>query len=200
MRVIIRRDNNEIKVNSSTKIVTNSNQSIKEDKKFPASTLMLSEIKGVYNDENERNKNLENKTSIGLTLTGVLLTIGINELKIIDVKKVKMDDFLQISLNLVLVVALITMVIMLISTTYNLYQSIKTRPYEKMSTEGFIEVNGKKQEDIIAMVLIPIYTKIIKKNRIINNEKSKYIDKSILYLIICVISYVIYSLIYKIIY
>lgn len=69
-----------------------------------------------------------------------------------------------------------------------------------MSTEGFNNENGKKEEEIIAMVIVPIYTKIINKNRVINDEKSKYIDKSIIYLIICVISYVIYSLIYNIIY
>lgn len=110
------------------------------------------------------------------------------------------DNFLQICLNLVLAIALIIMIIMLVLTTYNIYHSIKTRPYEKMSTEDFISENGKKQEENIAMILISIYTKMIDKNRIINNEKSKHIDKSIIYLTICVIAYVTYSLIYKITY
>ncbi|HAT4117302.1 hypothetical protein [Clostridium perfringens] len=177
---------------------------IKRSKKtaenFPAAKLMLSEIKEAYKDECERNKNLENKASIVLTLMGVLLTIGINELKFIEIAKIRVDNFLQICLNLVLAIALIIMIIMLVLTTYNIYHSIKTRPYEKMSTEGFISENGKKQEENIAIILISIYTKMIDKNRIINNEKSKYIDKSIIYLTICVIAYVTYSLIYKITY
>lgn len=190
--------NNKKKENIDSTIKINNSSTVKRE--YPAALLMLSEIKDIYNDENERQKTLENKASLGLTFVGVLLTIGISELPIINITKVNTNDFLQIILNLVLVISLILMISMLILATYNLYQSIKTRPYQKMSTKGFINENGEKEEEIIAMVILKIYKKTIKKNRVINDKKSKYIDKSIIYLIICVISYVIYSLIYKIIY
>lgn len=189
---------NKKKENIDSTIKINNSSTVKRE--YPAALLMLSEIKDIYNDENERQKTLENKASLGLTFVGVLLTIGISELPIINITKVNTNDFLQIILNLVLVISLILMISMLILATYNLYQSIKTRPYQKMSTKGFINENGEKEEEIIAMVILKIYKKTIKKNRVINDKKSKYIDKSIIYLIICVISYVIYSLIYKIIY
>ena len=190
--------NNKKKENIDSTIKINNSSTVKRE--YPAALLMLSEIKDIYNDENERQKTLENKASLGLTFVGVLLTIGISELPIINITKVNTNDFLQIILNLVLVISLILMISMLILATYNLHQSIKTRPYQKMSTKGFINENGEKEEEIIAMVILKIYKKTIKKNRVINDKKSKYIDKSIIYLIICVISYVIYSLIYKIIY
>lgn len=175
----------------------NKNSTSKYIPQYPSSNIMLSEVKSVYNDENDRNKNLENKASIGITLLGVLLTVGINELNINKLIHIKIHNFSNILLNLILVLVLSIMVIMLALALYNFYQTIKPQYYQKMSTDGFLKENGECHEDIISMTLIDIYVGIINHNRNINDEKSKFIDNGMRYLIICIVSYVVYSLIYK---
>lgn len=170
-----------------------------EKLEFSSSKLMLSELKDIYKEENERNKNLENKASIGITLLGVLLTVGINDLDIAKLLRAKSNDFYTILLNLILVISLVSMLVMLISTLHNFFKVIKTREYRKMSTDGFSEENAKLYEDRISMGLIPIYIDMIEENRSVNDKKYKLVDRGIKYLIISIISYVIYSLIYKII-
>lgn len=167
---------------------------------YPASNLMLTEIKSIYCDEYERNKNLENKAAIGLSILGVLLTIGINELEILDFKNIKIEVFFDIIIPLILLILFISMVVFLVITVIYIFKSLKPKPYKHLDLKGFSSSNAKKKEDIIAIIIMEEYKKGIKINREINNEKAKYIDKVIQNLIYCISFYIAYALIYKVIY
>jgi hypothetical protein len=191
--------NKKHKNNKSFDIESKQNKSstLEDTPRYPSSNLMLSEVKDIYNDEKDRNEKLENKSSIGIAFLGVLLTIGINELNIDKLIHAKINTLSNIVLNLILILALSVMVIKLVLSLYNFYQTIKTRSYKKMSTDGFLKENAECKEDTISMLLINTYVDIIKHNRKVNDEKSTFIDNGMKHLIICIVSYVIYALVYK---
>lgn len=168
--------------------------------RYPSGNLLLAEIKSIYYDESERNKSLENKVAITLSILGVLLTIGINELDIPDFKKLKVNEFGDIIIPLILLIVLVFMVIFLVKTMFYVYKSLELKPYKRMNLDGFVPKNAKEDDDIISVVIMEEYKVGIRENREINNEKATYISKVIKSLVRCIALYITYTLMYKIIY
>ncbi|MBU5336585.1 hypothetical protein [Intestinibacter bartlettii] len=161
------------------------------NEELKSAILLLNEIKEIYYHENDRNQILENKASVGLALSGILLPLLGNNYFNYDFSKVNVNNFKDIVANVIYLLILIGILFCFCFSCFNFYKSIKTKTYKQFDIRGFTIQNSAKEENKSAMNMIMVYKEIIEYNRNVNETKYKLVDKGMLFIIIGIILYII---------
>lgn len=161
------------------------------NEELKSAILLLNEIKEVYYHENDRHQILENKASIGLALSGILLPLLGSNYFNYDFSKVNINNFKDIVTNGIYLLILIGILFCFCFSCFNFYKSIISKKYKQFDIAGFTIQNSAKEENICAMNMIMVYKEIIQFNRNVNEIKYKFVDRGMLFTIIGIMLYII---------
>lgn len=159
-----------------------------EAEKFPSGSLMLQIILKEYDNELNRNANLQSRTGIFFVLVGGLLAFLPSYFHITDLTKIKINNVYQAipySLSIICIscsfIALITSVIFFVKV-------LATDQYKRLQFDEFTEQNAGYKVDIMSIALMNEYKSIIDYNHKKIDKKVKWYKLGTYSLVVAIVS------------
>lgn len=152
-----------------------------------SSNLMLNIVQKEYEYEVERNKGIQSKSGIFISLIGVMITLFSNLMSLKEIFNRANQTIGQTALVLFYLLLVFTVLLGLILALILFAITLNTQKYKRLNTTGFNDENVKYKDEIVALEIMKDYRIVLEHNIKVNDNKAKVFKRAYIILTVCII-------------